>query len=202
MITSSVNQTETAHEQRIEAVAAHVREILRLLGEDVSREGLADTPLRVAKMYEELLAGMTVDPDSVLSTTFEEKTDGPVVVADIIFYSLCEHHMLPFFGTAHVAYLPADRIVGLSKIARLVEVVSRRLQVQERMTEQIADSIDRVLKPHGVMVLVEAEHLCMCARGVKKPGSRTVTTAVRGQYRDDATLRAEFFRLLERRTGV
>jgi GTP cyclohydrolase I len=199
MITSSLDSVPATREERLKAIAHHVRQILHLCGEDVTREGLAETPMRVAKMYEELLAGMAVDPDSVLSTTFEERSEGPVLVADILFYSLCEHHMLPFFGTAHVAYLPSERIVGLSKIARLVEVVSRRLQVQERMTEQIADSIERVLHPHGVMVLVEAEHLCMCARGVKKPGSRTVTTAVRGRYRDDATLRAEFLQMLGKR---
>jgi GTP cyclohydrolase I len=199
MITSPLDSIPATREERLEAIAHHVRQILHLCGEDVTREGLVDTPMRVAKMYEELLSGMAVDPDSVLNTTFEERSEGPVIVADILFYSLCEHHMLPFFGTAHVAYLPSERIVGLSKIARLVDVVSRRLQVQERMTEQIADSIERVLNPHGVMVLVEAEHLCMCARGVQKPGSRTVTTSVRGRYREDAQLRTEFLQMVGRR---
>jgi GTP cyclohydrolase I len=199
MITPSLDSIPTTREERLEAIAYHVRQILHLCGEDVSREGLVDTPMRVAKMYEELLSGMRVDPDSVLNTTFEEATEGPVIVSDIVFYSLCEHHMLPFYGTAHVAYLPSDRIVGLSKIARLVDVVSRRLQVQERMTEQIADSIERVLQPRGVMVLVEAEHLCMCARGVRKPGSRTITTSTRGAYRDEPRLKAEFLQMIGKR---
>ncbi|MCL6632195.1 MAG: GTP cyclohydrolase I FolE [Alicyclobacillus herbarius] len=179
-----------------EAIAHHVREILRLVGEDPEREGLLDTPIRVAKMYEELLAGMRIDPASVLNTTFEERSDGPVIVSNIIFYSLCEHHMLPFFGTAHVAYLPSDRIVGLSKIARLVDALSRRLQVQERLTEQIVATIEKVLAPRGVIAVVEAEHLCMCARGVRKPGSSTRTLAVRGAYAENAELRREFLQLI------
>ncbi|MBX5436117.1 MAG: GTP cyclohydrolase I FolE [Alicyclobacillaceae bacterium] len=181
-----------------QAIAYHVQQILRLCGEDVNRPGLVDTPMRVARMMEEMLAGMRVNPDDVLSTVFDEAAAGPVVVSDIRFYSLCEHHMVPFFGTAHVAYLPSDRIVGISKIARLVDAVSRRLQVQERMTEQIADAVERVLQPAGVMALVEAEHTCMCARGIKKPGSRTVTVATRGEYSRDANLRSEFLQLIRR----
>ncbi|MCL6517136.1 MAG: GTP cyclohydrolase I FolE [Alicyclobacillus sp.] len=179
-------------------IAAHVREILRLLGEDTTRDGLVDTPLRVARMYEEMLGGMRMDPESVLSTTFEETAQGPVIVSDITFYSLCEHHMVPFFGKAHVAYLPSQSIVGISKIARLVDVFARRLQVQERMTEQIVDTIDRVLAPHGVMALIEAEHTCMCARGIRKPGSRTITMATRGEYRDNPELRREFLQMIGR----
>lgn len=177
-------------------IAEHVRRILELLGEDPNREGLLDTPVRVAKMFEEMLAGMKSDPVSVLNTTFEETSDGPVIVSDITFYSLCEHHMVPFFGKAHVGYLPGKRIVGLSKIARLVETVSQRLQVQERMTQQIIDAVVTALEPEGVIALVEAEHTCMCARGVKKPGSRTTTISASGRYRDDTALRQEFLRMI------
>ncbi|WP_051663403.1 GTP cyclohydrolase I FolE [Alicyclobacillus macrosporangiidus] len=179
-------------------IAEHVREILRLLGEDTTRDGLVDTPLRVAKMYEEMLGGMRMDPESVLSATFDETAQGPVIVSDITFYSLCEHHMVPFFGKAHVAYLPSRTIVGISKIARLVDVFARRLQVQERMTEQIVDTIDRVLQPHGVIALIDAEHTCMCARGIRKPGSRTITVATRGEYQHNADLRREFLQMIGR----
>lgn len=182
-----------------ESIAIHVREILRLLGEDVHRDGLLDTPLRVAKMYEELLAGMHADPAMTLNTTFEETTDGPIIVSDITFYSLCEHHMVPFFGTAHIAYLPSDRIVGLSKLARLVEVLSHRLQVQERMTEQIVETIAEVLSPQGCIAMLQAEHLCMCARGVRKPGSRTTTMAARGVYQTDVQLRNEFLQVVNQK---
>lgn len=178
----SVTDAWSENSEKHQAIAYHVRELLKLVGEDVNREGLLDTPLRVAKMFDELLAGMTVKLEDVLNTTFEEHTNGPVIVKDITFYSLCEHHMVPFFGTAHVAYLPSTRIVGLSKIARLVDAVSTRLQVQERMTEQIVATLDRVLEPQGVIALVEAEHTCMCARGVKKPGSRTTTLAALREY--------------------
>lgn len=181
-----------------EAIAFHVKEILKLVGENVNRDGLEDTPLRVAKMYEEVLGGMALVPESILSTTFEETTTGPVIVSDITFYSLCEHHMVPFFGTAHVAYLPGERIVGISKIARLVDAFSRRLQVQERMTEQIVSTIDKVLQPKGVIALVEAEHTCMCARGIKKPGSKTTTLASRGVYNDNYDLRREFLQMIGR----
>lgn len=187
------------HESQRNEIAYHVQEILKLTGEDITRDGLLDTPLRVAKMLEELLAGMDVNPDSVLNTTFEESTEGPVIVSDITFYSLCEHHMVPFFGTAHVAYLPGKKIVGISKIARLVDALSHRLQVQERMTEQIVDTISRVLEPAGVIALIEAEHTCMCARGVKKPGSKTTTLAARGEYRHNYQLRAEFLQMTSRK---
>ncbi|MCL6548538.1 MAG: GTP cyclohydrolase I FolE [Alicyclobacillus sp.] len=187
---------EDERDRKREAVAYHVRQILQLCGEDIHREGLRDTPQRVARMMEELLAGMSVNPDEVLSTVFEEPAEGPVLVAGIQFYSLCEHHLVPFFGTAHVAYLPTDRVVGISKIARLVDALSRRLQVQERMTEQVVEAIDRVLRPAGVVALVEAEHTCMCARGVRKPGSKTVTLAARGEYRHNHALRSEFLQLI------
>ncbi|GAB2701598.1 GTP cyclohydrolase I FolE [Paenibacillus thermoaerophilus] len=181
-----------------EQLEHHVREILRLIGEDVDREGLLDTPARVVRMYEEIFAGYSVDPKDVLGVTFDEDHEELVIIKDIVYYSQCEHHMAPFFGKVHVGYIPSGRIAGLSKFARLVEAITRRLQVQERITSDIADILERELKPHGVIVVVEGEHLCMCARGVKKPGSKTVTSAVRGSFRDNAALRAEFMSLLNR----
>ncbi|MNI71975.1 GTP cyclohydrolase 1 [compost metagenome] len=148
-------------------------------------------------MYEEIFAGYEVDPHDVLGVTFEENHEELVIVKDIVYYSQCEHHMAPFFGKVHIGYIPSGRIAGLSKLARLVEAVTRRLQVQERITSQIADIMDEVLKPQGVMVVVEGEHLCMCARGVKKPGSKTITSAVRGNFRTDAASRAEFMSLIK-----
>ncbi|MCY9515683.1 GTP cyclohydrolase I FolE [Paenibacillus apiarius] len=180
-----------------EQIEYHVKEILKLVGEDVEREGLLETPARVTRMYEEIFAGYEVDPRDVLGVTFDERHEELVIVKDITYYSQCEHHMAPFFGKVHIGYIPSGKIAGLSKLARLVEAVSRRLQVQERITSQIADIMDEVLQPHGVMVVVEGEHLCMCARGVKKPGSKTVTTAVRGTFRSDAAQRAEFLSLIK-----
>lgn len=180
-----------------EQIEHHVREILKLIGEDVEREGLIETPARVTRMYEEIFAGYEVDPRDVLGVTFEENHEELVIVKDIVYYSQCEHHMAPFFGKVHIGYIPSGRIAGLSKLARLVEAVTRRLQVQERITSQIADIMDEVLKPQGVMVVVEGEHLCMCARGVKKPGSKTITSAVRGNFRTDAASRAEFMSLIK-----
>jgi GTP cyclohydrolase I len=197
IINPSAVETTAEQQQRRNAIAYHVQEILRLVGEDVTRDGLLDTPMRVAKMYEELLGGMHVDPESVLNTTFEECSDGPVIVSDITFNSLCEHHMVPFFGKAHVAYLPSDKIVGISKLARLVDVLARRLQVQERMTEQIVEAIDKVLQPKGAIALVEAEHTCMCARGVRKPGSKTTTLAATGEYKTNYDLRREFLQMVK-----
>ncbi len=181
-----------------EKMEFHIREILKLIGEDVEREGLLETPARVTRMYEEIFAGYAVDPRDVLGVTFDERHEELVIVKDIVYYSQCEHHMAPFFGKAHIGYIPSGKIAGLSKLARLVEAVSRRLQVQERITSQIADILEEVLVPHGVMVVVEGEHLCMCARGVKKPGSKTVTSAVRGQFRQSSALRSEFLELLKR----
>lgn len=175
----------------------HVREILKLIGEDIEREGLHETPARVTRMYEEIFGGYEIDPREVLGVTFEENHQELVIVKDIVYYSQCEHHMAPFFGKAHIGYIPSGRIAGLSKLARLVEVVTRRLQVQERITSQIADIMEEVLDPAGVMVVVEGEHLCMCARGVKKPGSKTITSAVRGSFRTDAASRAEFLSLIK-----
>ncbi|GIO37848.1 GTP cyclohydrolase 1 [Paenibacillus antibioticophila] len=180
-----------------EKIEHHVREILKLIGEDVEREGLLETPARVTRMYEEIFGGYEVDPREVLGVTFEENHEELVIVKDIVYYSQCEHHMAPFFGKAHIGYIPSGQIAGLSKLARLVEAVTRRLQVQERITSQIADIMEEVLKPKGVMVVVEGEHLCMCSRGVKKPGSKTVTSAVRGTFRTDAASRAEFLSLIK-----
>jgi GTP cyclohydrolase IA len=170
-----------------------VAELLEAIGEDPRRDGLRNTPRRIALMYEELFSGNEGDPGDHLTVTFSAEHDEMVMVRDIPFASLCEHHMIPFIGKAHVAYIPADdgRITGLSKLARLVDDFARRLQVQERMTTQIADCLEEVLEPRGVLVVVEAEHLCMSMRGVKKPGTLTVTSAVRGLFRDDPRTRAE-----------
>jgi GTP cyclohydrolase I len=180
-----------------ERIANAVREILLAIGENPDRDGLTKTPARVAKSYSELVAGMRQDPSEVLSTTFDLGHDELVIVRDIRFNSLCEHHMLPFFGNAHIAYIPNEsgRITGLSKLARLVYVFARRLQVQERLTTQIADALVDELQACGVLVVVDAEHLCMSMRGANQPGSRTLTSAVRGQLRKAAT-RAEAMSLL------
>lgn len=177
---------------------AAVRELLAAVGEDPDRDGLAATPDRVARMYAEVLAGLHDDPRAHLTTTFEADHDEIVLVLDIPFASMCEHHMVPFLGRAHVGYLPgtSGRITGLSKLARLVDGYARRLQVQERLTSQIASAMEDVLEPAGVIVVVEAEHLCMSIRGVSKPGTRTVTSAVRGHFREDASARAEAISLI------
>jgi GTP cyclohydrolase I len=174
-----------------------VRELLIAVGEDPEREGLRETPARVARAYRELLAGMRQTPEDVLTTTFDLGHDEMVLVKDIEIVSLCEHHLLPFHGVAHVGYIPAEsgKITGLSKLARLVEVFARRPQVQERLTTQIADSLMRILEARGAIVVVEAEHMCMSVRGIRKPGAKTTTSAVRGQLRD-ATTRAEAMSLI------
>jgi GTP cyclohydrolase I len=178
-----------------------VKEILDAIGEDPDRNGLLDTPRRVAAMYEELFVGLEDDPSRHLQVTFEEQHDEMVMVRDIPFTSLCEHHLVPFMGRAHVAYIPGveGKITGLSKLARLVDGYARRLQVQERMTAQIADSLDEVLAPRGALVVIEAEHLCMSMRGVKKPGSVTVTSAVRGIFRTDPVTRNEALQFIQGR---
>jgi len=183
----------TARRVDVDRARAAVRELMIAVGEDPDRDGLVDTPRRVASMYEELLAGMDEDPDVHLETTFAADHDEMVMVRDISFASLCEHHLVPFVGKAHVAYIPSASgvITGLSKLARLVEAHARRLQVQERMTTDVASSIERVLHPRGTLVVVEAEHLCMGMRGVRKPGALTITSAVRGLFRSDAATRAE-----------
>jgi len=179
-------------------VAAGVRLILEGIGEDPAREGLKKTPERVAHFYEEACAGQWQTPEEPLSITFDEGHQEMVLVRDIPLYSLCEHHMLPFFGVAHVAYIPGPdgRVCGLSKIARVVDVFAKRLQVQERLTSQVAESLVQYLNPAGVLVVVEAEHLCMSMRGVKKSGSKTVTSAVRGMFQTDARTRAEAMALI------
>ena len=176
---------------------AAVRELLLAVGEDPDREGLRETPARVARAYQEVFAGLRQEPQDVLTTTFDLGHEEMVLVKDIEVYSTCEHHLVPFHGVAHVGYIPNvdGRITGLSKLARLVEVFARRPQVQERMTTQIADSLVEILEPRGVLVVVQCEHLCMSMRGVRKPGSRTVTSAVRGVMRDGAT-RAEAMSLI------
>jgi len=170
-----------------------VHELLAAVGEDPDRDGLLRTPTRVAHMYQELFAGLDEDPAGHLEVTFAADHDEMVMVRDIPFASLCEHHLVPFMGRAHLAYIPGDdgRITGLSKLARLVDGYAKRLQVQERMTTQIADAIEKALLPKGVLVVVEAEHLCMSMRGVKKPGTVTITSAVRGLFRTDSATRAE-----------
>lgn len=174
-----------------------VRELLIAVGEDPDREGLRDTPARVARAYQEIFAGLRQRPEEVLTTTFDLGHDEMVLVKDIEVLSSCEHHLVPFVGVAHVGYIPSHdgKITGLSKIARLVDVFARRPQVQERLTTQIADSLMRILEPRGVIVVVECEHMCMSMRGVRKPGAKTLTSAVRGQLRDPAT-RAEAMSLI------
>jgi GTP cyclohydrolase I len=174
-----------------------VREILEAIGEDPDRDGLQRTPVRVANMYAEVFAGLDGDPDELLTVTFEANHDEMVMVKDIDLTSLCEHHLVPFIGKAHVAYIPNEdgRITGLSKLARVVDAYAHRPQVQERLTTQIAETIERVLQPRGVLVVIEAEHLCMSMRGVRKPGAVTVTSAVRGQFLNEAT-RSEAMNLI------
>ena len=173
--------------------------IIEAIGEDSDREGLLGTPRRVAQMYAELFSGLGQDASKELMVGFEERHQEMVVLKDIPFYSMCEHHLLPFYGVAHIGYIPNEegRIVGISKLARVVEVIARRPQVQERMTTEIADAIDVGLKPDGVAVVIRAEHLCMVMRGIKKPGSNVITSAIRGSFRRRAASRAEFFSLIQ-----
>jgi GTP cyclohydrolase I len=182
----------------LERIEAAVREILEAVGENPSRDGLLETPRRVARMYAEIFAGLHEDPSHHLKVTFEADHDEMVMVRDIPLYSACEHHLVPFHGHAHVAYIPGDdgRVTGLSKLARLVEGFARRPQVQERLTSQIADAMMSVLGPKGVFVVLECEHLCMSMRGVRKPGTTTVTSAVRGIFKDNPATRAEAMALL------
>ncbi len=182
------------------AVAA-VRELLIAVGEDPDREGLKKTPERVARAFGEVFGGLHTDPDAVLDTTFGEDHDEMVLVKDIPMYSTCEHHLVSFHGVAHVGYLPGSsgRVTGLSKLARVVDLYAKRPQVQERLTAQIADALVRKLDPRGVIVVIEAEHLCMAMRGIRKPGATTTTSAVRGAFKDSATSRAEALELILRR---
>ena len=183
----------------IDRIAKAVREVLEAIGEDADRDGLRDTPMRVARMYAEVCSGLHEQTDTHLAVTFEAGHDEMVMVRDIPLQSVCEHHIIPFIGRAHVAYIPGNdgRITGLSKLARLVDAYARRPQVQERLTVQIADALDRVLEPRGVLVVVQAEHLCMSMRGVRKAGTTTVTSAVRGLFRTNAATRYEAMRLID-----
>ena len=177
-----------------------IREAVRLLlegaGEDVNREGLLETPDRIARMYTEIFSGMDEDGEVPLSKVFTVDSSEMVLEKDIVFYSMCEHHMMPFYGKAYVAYIPDGKVVGLSKLARTVEIYAKRLQIQERMTGQIADAIMKYLTPKGVMVVLEAEHMCMTMRGVRKPGSKTVSIAVRGIFEENTELQNRFFQML------
>ena len=177
-----------------------VYQLLKLVGENPDREGLLDTPKRVAKMYQEVFSGLGRDPKDEFTAVFSEGHEEVVLVKDIPFHSMCEHHLLPFYGVAHVAYLPSNgKVTGLSKLARAVEVASKRPQLQERLTAQIATALDEALSPEGVFVMVEAEHMCMTMRGIKKPGTKTVTVMARGSFENDERLQNTFFRMLEHR---
>ena len=178
-----------------------VTAIIEAIGEDPTREGLVDTPQRVVDMYAELFMGMNVDPKEELTVGFEEGHREMIIIRDVPFYSMCEHHLLPFYGVTHVGYIPNSdgRVVGISKLARVVEIVARRPQLQERMTSQIADAIYDGIKPEGVAIVTQAEHLCMVMRGIKKPGSTIITSAVRGIFRSKSKTRAEFLSLLQQK---
>jgi len=182
-----------------EKIKKAVLSIIEAIGEDPQREGLRETPRRVAEMYTELFSGMDVDPKHDLDVGYELGHREMVIVKDIPFYSMCEHHLLPFYGVVHVGYIPSKngRVVGISKLARVVENIARRPQIQERMTSQIADTINEGISPQGVAVVVQGEHLCMVMRGVKKPGSNIITSAIRGQFRTRSASRAEFFSLIQ-----
>jgi GTP cyclohydrolase IA len=180
-----------------ERIAAAVREIIDAVGEDADREGLQETPRRIAKLYAEMFSGLAEDPRDVLSRTFEESHKEMVILKNIPFYSLCEHHFLPFHGQAHVGYVPEGRIVGVSKLARAVDILARRPQMQERLTGQVADAIMDGLQPDGVAVVIEAEHLCLTMRGAQKPGTVMVTSAIRGGFRRRGVTRSEFLSLVQ-----
>ncbi len=190
--------TEESNPVDLDRIAAAVSEILAAIGEDPDRDGLHDTPKRVARMYAEVCGGLHQNPKEHLVTQFEAGHQEMVIVKDIPIYSLCEHHLVPFFGVAHLGYIPNEegRITGLSKLARLVDGYARRPQVQERLTTQCADALDDVLEPRGAIVVIEAEHLCMAMRGIRKPGATTITSAVRGIFRDDPSTRMEAMRFL------
>ncbi|WP_057490201.1 GTP cyclohydrolase I FolE [Streptococcus orisasini] len=174
-----------------------VYQLLEALGENPEREGLLDTPKRVARMYQEMFSGLNEDPKDQFTAVFSEEHDEVVLVKDIPFYSMCEHHLVPFYGTAHVAYIPSGgRVTGLSKLARAVEIASKRPQLQERLTAQVADALEEALTPKGVFVMIEAEHMCMTMRGIKKPGSKTVTSAARGLCQSDKDIRQEIVSMI------
>ncbi len=179
-----------------EKIKQGVRLLLEGIGEDVNREGLRDTPDRIARMYEEIYGGLNEDPDQHLSVQFSVDDNNMIVEKDITFYSTCEHHLMPFYGKAHIGYIPDGKVVGLSKLARTVDVFARRPQIQEKMTAQIADALELCLKPQGVIVMLEAEHTCMTMRGIKKPGSKTVTTVMRGCFKNDYEMQALFYQTI------
>ncbi|MGT2935652.1 GTP cyclohydrolase I FolE [Streptococcus castoreus] len=180
-----------------EKAEAAIYQLLKAIGENPDREGLLETPKRVIKMYTEMFAGLEKDPKEEFTAVFTEHHEDVIIVKDISFYSMCEHHLVPFYGKAHIAYLPSDgRVTGLSKLARAVEVASKRPQLQERLTSQIADALVDALHPKGVLVMIEAEHLCMTMRGIKKPGSKTLTTTTRGLYRENRAERQEIMALI------
>ncbi|MDQ3985112.1 MAG: GTP cyclohydrolase I FolE [Actinomycetota bacterium] len=196
-----VRPIRTVPEIDRKTVAEHVRAILESIGEDPDRDGLRRTPDRVANMYAEVFSGLNKDPVDELEVVFEAEHDEMIMVRDVPLYSYCEHHLVPFLGQTHVAYIPNKKgqITGLSKIARAIDVLAKRPQVQERLTTQIADAIEKALEPRGVLVVIEAEHLCMSMRGVQKPGSKTVTSAVRGIFRENDATRGEAMNLIARR---
>ena len=181
-----------------EKIEQAVTLLLEGMGEDASREGLRETPRRIARMYEEIFAGIGQTPKEYLGKTFSVEEGGMVLEKDIVFYSTCEHHLLPFYGKVHIAYIPDGKVVGLSKLARTVEIYAKRPQLQEPLTVQVADALMEYLRPQGAMVVVEAEHMCMTMRGVKKPGARTVTVAARGAFEKNKGLQEEFWHMLER----
>lgn len=180
-----------------EKVREAIKMLLEGIGEDINREGLQDTPNRIARMYEEICGGMDEDAGEHLSKVFSVDNNEMVLEKDIVFYSMCEHHLMPFYGKAHVAYIPNGKVAGLSKLARTVDVYAKRLQIQEQMTGQIADAMMEHLEPQGVMVMLEAEHMCMTMRGIRKPGSKTVSVACRGCFEDDINLQNRFFQMLK-----
>jgi GTP cyclohydrolase I len=189
---------ENSDDQQAEKESV-VRRMIEMIGDDPTREGITDTPKRVVKSWNEIFSGYSMDAKAVLGTTFEKGSyDQMVICKDIELYSTCEHHMIPFFGRAHIGYIPGSRVVGLSKLARLVEVFARRLQIQEKLTQQIADTLHEVLSPIGVMVVIEAKHMCMCSRGVGKQNSSMLTSAIHGRFQE-AEVRNEFMQLIQKR---
>ena len=181
-----------------EKIIAGAKLILEGIGEDLEREGLVETPERIARMYEEIFSGLGKDAEEILSKTFEVENNDLVIEKDITYFSMCEHHIIPFYGKAHIAYIPRGRVAGLSKLARTVELYAKKPQLQERLSSEIADAIMKYLDAEGAMVVIEGEHMCMTMRGVKKPGTKTVTTSYRGIFKEDATLRREVMMLLQK----
>ena len=181
-----------------EKIIAGSKLILEGIGEDLEREGLVETPERIARMYEEVFSGLGKDAEEILAKTFEVENNDLVIEKDITYFSMCEHHIIPFYGKAHIAYIPRGRVAGLSKLARTVELYAKKPQLQERLSSEVADAIMKYLDAEGVMVVVEGEHMCMTMRGVKKPGTKTVTTSYRGIFKEDATLRREVMMLLQK----